>query len=82
MSWKPLLDLWEDLIPERYWNVWINELAKIENLRVARCIKLATYKEIASLQLHTFADASERGYGAVSYTGFEDVKEKIHAAHP
>ena len=74
---------WDDPIPDRYlerWNVWINELPEIENFRVSRCIKPATLKEIASTQLHTFADASERGYGAISYVRFEDVEGKIYCS--
>ena len=74
---------WDDPITERHlmhWSVWIGELPKIHNFRVPRCIKPATLKEIASSQLHTFADASERGYGAVSYIRFEDMSGKIHCS--
>ena len=74
---------WDDPITKRHlmhWSVWIGELPKIQNFRVPRCIKLATLKEIASSQLHTFADASERGYGAVSYIRFEDMSGKVHCS--
>ena len=74
---------WDDPITERHlmhWSVWIGELPKIQNFRVPRCIKPATLKEIASSQLHTFADASERGYGADSYIRFEDMSGKIHCS--
>lgn len=72
---------WDDPIPNQYlmrWNVWIKELPMIENFRVSRCIKSKSLKEIASAQLHTFADVSERGYGAICYIRFEDVEGNIH----
>ena len=45
----------------RLWNIWLKELPKIEQLRIPRCMKPSSLNEIVSTQLHTFADASQRG---------------------
>ena len=74
---------WDDPIPGEYlkrWNVWINELPNIHRFRVLRCIKPTALKGIISTQLHIFADASERGYGAVSYLQFECEEGNIHCS--
>ncbi|XP_028413969.1 uncharacterized protein LOC114536827 [Dendronephthya gigantea] len=74
---------WDDLIePDDMarWNTWLKELPKIEQLRVPRCIKSYYVNPIVQTQLHSFADASRRGYGAASYLRFEDSKGNIHCS--
>ena len=67
---------WDDKIPEEYlqrWQAWVSDLPQLENLAVERCFKPASMKESKSAQLHHFSDASQQGYGAVSYIRIEDV---------
>ena len=45
-----------------------------------RCLKPAGLGEIVSVQLHHFSDASQQGYGAVSYLRFLDDKDTIHCS--
>ena len=74
---------WDDLIETEHvmrWNIWLRELPKIEQLHVPRCIKPSSVDQIISTQLHSFADASQVGYGAVSYLRFEDAKGNIHVS--
>ena len=69
------LDL-DDKIPEEFlqrWQAWLSDLPQLENLAVERCFKPASMKETKSTQLHHFSDASQQGYGAVSYIRVEDV---------
>jgi hypothetical protein len=74
---------WDELIEADHvkrWNTWLKELPRIEQLRVPRCIKPTNTPEIVSTQLHTFADASQRGYGAVTYIRFEDICGNVHCS--
>ncbi|XP_042208766.1 uncharacterized protein LOC121857018 [Homarus americanus] len=54
------------------WSTWLGELAHLGKLRVPRCLKTAYAKEIISAQLHTFCDASQAVYGAVTYLRMVD----------
>ena len=45
----------------------MKELCQFEDFKVARCLKPAGFGEETSAQLHHFADASEGGYGTVTY---------------
>ena len=74
---------WDDPIePEHQarWNAWLTELPNIEQLHIPRCFKPSSKEEIRSTQLHNFSDASQSGYGAVSYLRFEDSKGDIHCS--
>ncbi len=71
---------WDDKIPEEYlqrWQAWLTDLPQLENLAVERCFKTASMKETKSTQLHHFSDASQQGYGAVSYIRVEDVSGNV-----
>ena len=76
---------WNDVIKPNHlqrWNTWLQELSKLEQLRVPRCMKPQFWSETdgSSSQLHTFADASQSGYGAVSYLRFSDKEGNIHCS--
>ena len=74
---------WDDSLESRHavrWNLWLNELPKIQRLSVGRCVKPPSAERIVSTQLHNFADASQSGYGAVSYLRFKDVNDNIHCS--
>ena len=52
---------WDDRIPledlER-WQDWLQELPKLEQFAVERCLKPKNFGRIVSSQLHNFSDAS------------------------
>lgn len=49
------------------WLSWLEDLQKLANISVSRCIKPAGFGHVKTFQLHHFADASENGYGTVTY---------------
>ncbi|XP_075160331.1 uncharacterized protein LOC142233319 [Haematobia irritans] len=68
---------WDDEVrPQQMakWLTWLSFLPDIQNTRIPRCF-LQTFKSNANLnvQLHTFSDASENAYAAVSYIRISDV---------
>lgn len=58
---------WDDILPEaiiQRWEKWVADLHNLESVNIVRCMQQFSP---TSIQLHTFVDASEAGYGAVSY---------------
>ena len=71
---------WDEEIPEEElstWNVWQQSLAQLLTVAVPRCVKLNLAEKLRDVQLHTFADASRLGYGAVSYLRLVDVNNQL-----
>lgn len=61
---------WDDKISSKdltRWEDWLQELPKLEQFTVKPCLKPKNFGGIVSTQLHSFADASQEGYGAVTY---------------
>ena len=51
-----------------------------EQFSVQRSYKPEEFSTIANVQIHHFSDASEVGYGAVSYLRFVDAESKVHCS--
>ncbi|KAM8861775.1 uncharacterized protein ACB058_008484 isoform 2-T2 [Synchiropus picturatus] len=61
---------WDDEVSEeqaKRWNKWLSGLQKMSSFCVSRCIKPAGFGVVKRAQLHHFSDASNDGYGTVSY---------------
>lgn len=61
---------WDDSLPPdivRQWKTWLEDLELLNTFEISRCVKSGTYGQVARAQLHHFADASEDGYGTVTY---------------
>ena len=77
-SWQLKLT-WDQQLPDeelQKWRKWKNALSLLSKVNVARCIKDTIQveqtkskedKALKDIQLHTFSDASEKGYGCASY---------------
>ena len=74
---------WDDRIPEyleKRWMTWLADLPQLNNFRVRRCFVPEDFGSLASAQLHHFADASESGYGTVTYLRLLDNDHKVRCA--
>ncbi|XP_038131095.1 uncharacterized protein LOC119776626 [Cyprinodon tularosa] len=62
---------WDEIIPSdiaEQWGRWLDDLPKLCRLQVTRCLRHKDFTAApVTMQLHHFSDASELGYGAVSY---------------
>jgi hypothetical protein len=61
--------MYNKLVPEedqRWWEQWVNSLHQLAEFEVPRCI-FPSADKITRTELHTFGDASEEAYCAVSY---------------
>jgi hypothetical protein len=64
------------------WQQWSENLPGLESLSFQRCLKPSNFEDLpgSSIELHYFSDASELGYGIVSYIRFIDSTDKIHCS--
>ncbi|XP_028395694.1 uncharacterized protein LOC114519723 [Dendronephthya gigantea] len=71
---------WDDVISEedqKRWKMWLDDLPKLENVVINRCLKPANFGDITSCQVHNFSDASQVGYGAVTYLRLTDNQGNV-----
>ena len=52
----------------------------LEDVELPRCLKPPNFGNVVKSSLHTFADASEVGYGMCSYLRQVNEKKEIHVA--
>ena len=72
---------WDEPLPHVIsdkWMEWMNSLERIKNFEVARCVKPKDFGALKHVQLHHFADASELGYGSVSYIRLVNEQDSVH----
>ena len=60
------------------WTEWLSELNELNKISLERCYFPEGFKR-ENIQLHHFADASQSGYGAVSYLRVTDG-HRVHCA--
>lgn len=74
---------WDDPIPAsaiQEWTDWVKDLQLLEDFRIRRCLKPTNFGEATMAQLHHFTDASEGGYGTVTYLLLENQQGQKHSA--
>ena len=70
--WRKGFDWDEELVGEIKSRVqsWYSDLRELSDLSVPRCLHIGKHKDVQSMQLHVFSDASEEAYGAVVYARY------------
>ncbi|XP_072051190.1 uncharacterized protein [Amphiura filiformis] len=74
---------WDEPIPDlqrKQWDRWLNSIPQISAFTVPRCFVPVEFGKPTSVQLHHFSDASEIGYGMVSYLRFTNQRDDVHCA--
>ena len=74
---------WDEPVPPEHnerWLRWIADLPNLEGVKLNRCYKPENYGKVIDVQLHHFTDASQEGYGTVSYIRFINENQQIHCA--
>ena len=74
---------WDEDIPEeqkKKWERWLSDMPKLSEVKVDRCFKPVGFGQIVRVELHHFADASEAGYGTVSYLRYVNNAQQVHCA--
>ncbi|KAK0134388.1 hypothetical protein N1851_030045 [Merluccius polli] len=72
---------WDEPLPQpvsEKWMEWTSSLERIKGFNVPRCLKPKDYGVASRAELHHFSDASESGYGAVSYIRQVNKQEVVH----
>jgi hypothetical protein len=74
---------WDEKIPENYqkrWIQWLAGLPKLEDVSVSRCLKPSDFGNPVGIQLHHFSDASNIGYGVITYLRLVNESGDVHCS--
>ena len=67
---------WDDPLPDdeqAQWSRWLEDIPKLQEVKISCCFKPCNFDEIKVVQLHLFSDASRVGYAAVAYLRLVDT---------
>lgn len=74
---------WDDPLPDDMrprWEEWKAGLQELKDVTIPRCYHPQDFGNIVKTEMHHFADASNKGYGACSYLRFKNDKGKTHSS--
>lgn len=74
---------WDNQISLAYhmrWRAWLEELPKLQQFGVDRCIQAKEFGDVVFCQLYTFSHASQREYEAVTHLLFVNSSGDIHCS--
>lgn len=74
---------WDQEIPKtcvEVWRRWLLGLERISEFKINTCFKPMNFGHVKSAQIHHFCDASEIGYGTVTYLRLTNGKGDVHVA--
>ena len=79
---KDKLD-WDDPLPDSLkdqWKQWASDLIKPRHVSISRCLKPSDFGQAVEVELHSFSDASLKGYGACCYLRQVNGNGQVHCA--
>ena len=71
---------WDGAVSVDYiveWEKWKKELQLLENLKMERCFKPSKFGKVINCSLLHFSDASQNGYGQLTYLRIVDEEGYI-----
>ena len=74
---------WDDPVSDEIrarWEKWRSDLILLNDLGVQRCFRPSNFKELKSIELHYFSDASISGYGQCSYLRLVNERNEVHCS--
>ena len=74
---------WDSPLPDDIraeWEAWRAELPLLAEIRINRCFKPDRFGTVKSIELHSFSDASNIGYGQCSYLRLLDDHDNVHCS--
>lgn len=74
---------WDQPIPQacaERWRRWVTGLDELQDFSVKRCVNPSEAGASVKAELHHFSDASEQGYGTVSYMRLHSETHTVHVA--
>lgn len=74
---------WDETVPHKIlhdWTRWFKELNALSKFKVESCVKPISCESYIHAQVHHFSDASEQGYGTVTYLRIQNSNGDIHVA--
>lgn len=74
---------WDDPVPPKFaeqWRMILCDIQKVSEFKVNRCFKFPGFGDIKHTELHHFSDASESGYGIVSYLRMTNTEDKVQCS--
>jgi len=74
---------WDDELPPDdviRWRQWLEDLSMLNRFMIRRCLKPPDTSQVEMCSLHHFCDASQVGYGVVSYVRLEFAEKQRHCS--
>ena len=67
-------------VTEAKWIKWLDDLSRLNEFTVKRCLIPEDFGDVRECHLHHFSDASQDGFGCVSYARFVGDNNKVHCS--
>ncbi|KAI2645449.1 Pro-Pol polyprotein [Labeo rohita] len=74
---------WDEVIPDTHaqsWKQWRHGLKTLIDFNITRCFKPKNFGNLECAKMHHFCDASESGYGTVTYLRLTNSRDQVHIA--